>query len=320
VTEPQTSGTEAVEPPSAAEPAVTEASSQTASTTEGGEAISPPQPIAAKDITLTHTRVDLVKFVRFTDFVPCDYNEDGIVDVLALSSRLSTGYGFTGIGNGLFTEGPSFDLPFRPAAAVPAGSSSEEINTLFLVSSVGTVSIFYPLVDDDPPMLGPSAVFSVFRLECEEGPFFAVHGENEASVRIYSLAMGGLQDEGEWPTLQSDDVETWYRQVTSWRPLADQGPFPLPPNGMERVAQLGDLNGDMILDLVYYASGKIFYKLSQDGKALAGEKAAPCSTAPAAIKLADVDGNGLLDVLALVGSSGILEVYLTEPAEEQPEE
>lgn len=256
--------------------------------------------------------VDLLKFIRFTDFVPCDYNQDGIVDILALTSRLSTGYGFSGTGNGLFTEGPSFDLPFRPAAAVPLGISGQAINGLFLVSSVGTVSIFYPLVDKDPTMAPKSSSFFVFRVETKGSPVFAVLGKGKTSVHLYSLKDGGLQDKGEHPASCSEDLTDWYGKVVSWKLTDNTASFPLPPIGMEKIARLGDLNGDEIPDLIYYNSGKIVYRLSQEGKALTEEKTVSCPMPPVALRIADVDGNGFPDVLALIGTSGALEVYLTE--------
>jgi hypothetical protein len=197
----------------------------------------------ARDITLSQSTVDLLRFVRFTDFVPCDYNKDGVVDILALNSRLSTGYSFCGIGNGLFAEGPSFDLPFRPAAAVPLGNSGDAINGLFLVSSVGTVSLFYPLLEDDPTVVSKASAFSVFRVDTADGPIFAVHGEDETSVRIYLLISGGLQDKGEYPALRTSDITDWYNQITTWDSLDAQVPFPLPPSGMEKTARIADLNG-----------------------------------------------------------------------------
>ena len=225
---------------------------------------------------------------------------------------MSTGYGFTGTGNGLFIEGPSFDLPFRPAAAVPLGTSGKKINGLFLISSVGTVSIFYPRVDRDSAIIPKSSSFFAFRVETKDGPVFAVLGKGKASVHLYFLVNGALQDKGEHPATRMKDIVTWYKKVTSWQLSDDQKLFPLPPIGMERIACITDFNGDKIPDLVYYDSGKIIYKLSQGGKALTEEESASCPMKPAALRIADVDGNGLPDVLALISSSGMLEVYLTE--------
>jgi len=270
-------------------------------------------PVDARDITLSQSTVDLLRFVRFTDFVPCDYNKDSVVDIIALNSRLSTGYSFCGIGNGLFTEGPSFDLPFRPAAAVPLGDSGDAINGLFLVSSVGTVSLFYPLLEDDPTVVSKASAFSAFRVDTADGPIFAVHGEDGTSVRIYLLISGGLQDKGEYPALRTNDITDWYNQVTMWDSLDAQLPFPLPPSGMEKTVRIADFNGDAIPDLIYYDSGKMVYLLSRDGEALAEEQMASCHAKPVALRVADVDGNGFPDVLALIGTSGTLEMYLVTP-------
>ena len=271
------------------------------------------ESLVARKIAFSQSTVDLLNFVRFTDFVPCDYNKDGIVDILAVNSKLSTGYGFCGIGNGLFKEGPSFDLPFRPVAAAELGNSGDAINGLFLVSSVGTVSLFYPLLDDDPTMRSKAARFSVFRVDTASGPVLAVHGEDDTSVRIYSLVGAGLQDSGECGVVRTDDITDWYNQVTTWGLSDMQAAFPLPPVGMEKTARIADLNGDNIPDLIYYDSGKIDCLLSEDGGALILEQTVPCHAKPVALRIADVDGNGLPDVLALIGSSGVLEVYLTEP-------
>lgn len=266
----------------------------------------------ARKIAFTRAVVELLKFVRLTDFVPCDYNQDGVLDVLALNSRLSTGYGFSGIGNGVFIEGPSFDLPFRPAAAVPVADSGNAVNGLFLVSAAGTVSIFYPLLEDDPSMTAKASSFSVFRVDTVDGSVFVVHGEDEISVSIYLLINGGLQDKGECPASHTSDVTDWYNGITTWDSLNEQEPFPLPPTGMEKTARIEDLNSDNIPDLIYYDSGKVVYLLSRDGEALMEEQTVPCYSKPAALRLGDVDGNGFLDVLALM-PSGTLEVYLIRP-------
>jgi len=269
-------------------------------------------PATAREIAFTRAAVDLLKFVRLTDFVPCDYNQDGVVDVLALNSRLSTGYGYSGIGNGVFTEGPSFDLPFRPAAATPLGDSGNATNGLFLVSAAGTVSIFYPLLEDDPSMTAKASSFSVFRVDTVGGPVFVVHGDGKSSVHVYLLINGGLQDKGEYSAWRTSVITDWYNGITTWDSLDEQEPFPLPPTGMEKTARIGDLNDDFIPDLVYYDSGKVIYLLSRDGEALIEEQTVSCYSKPAALRLADVDGNDFLDVLALM-TSGTLEVYLIRP-------
>ena len=271
-------------------------------------------PSVARDITLIWSNTaDLLKFVRFTDFVLCDFNQDGIADILALSSRMSTGYGFRGIGNGLFAEGPSFDLPFRPTAAVSLGGSDETVNGLFLISASGIVSMFYPLTGEDPSAGITPDSFSVYRLDSETGPVFAVHGEGETVIRVFLASDKVLQDLGEHPATLSVDITGWYGDIVVWSYLDQAIPFPLPPSGVEKTARIADLNGDGILDLVYYDSGRIVCQLSRDGEPLMEEQAVPCSAKPVAIRIADVDGNGFPDVLALIGSSGTLEVYLVEP-------
>lgn len=268
----------------------------------------------ARDITFSQVTVDLLRFVRFTDFIPYDYNDDGIVDILALTSRLSTGYGFSGIGNGLFTEGPSFDLPFRPVAAVPLGISDNMMNGLFLVSATGTVSLFYPCKESNPSTTSGTVASFIFRVDTVDGPVFAVHGEDETSVRIYLLVNGELQDKGEYPALRTRDLIDWYNRIMTWSSPDDQEPFPLPPVGMERTARIADLNSDLIPDLIYYNSGKIVFLLSWEGEPLVKEQTVPFHTRPVAVRIADVDNNGFPDVLALIGQSGTLEVYLVAPS------
>lgn len=274
----------------------------------------PNQELIARDVALTWSNtVELLRFVRFTDFVLCDFNQDGIADVLGLSSRMSTGYGFRGIGNGLFAEGPSFDLPFRPAAAVSLGNYDETINGLFLVSASGLVSMFYPLTGEDPSTGITPNSFSVYRIDTETGPIFAVHGDGETFVRVFLASDRGLQDLGEHPAIRSADIRGWYGDIVAWSYLDQAIPFPLPPSGAERTTRIADLNGDGILDLVYFDSGRIVCLLSRDGEPLMEEQTVRCSAQPVSIRIADIDGNGFPDVLALIGTSGTLEVYLTTP-------
>jgi len=266
-------------------------------------------PAAAREITLEQCSNDLLKFVRFSDFLPCDYNADDIIDILALNSRVSTGYGYRGIGNGMFTEGPSFDLPFRPAAAVHLGPSCGSPNGVLLVSTEGTVSIFYPVIDEDPSILSETSPLFVLRVDTAEGPLYIVYGKDEEGAHVYGLQNGGLVDKGEVPVTRTSSNNDWYNEITDWDLTEQRIPFPLPPEGMEKITRIDDLNDDAIPDLITYASGNLSLLLSHDGEALAKEQTVPCHTKPTAIRLADVDGNGLLDVLALM-PSGTLEVYL----------
>ena len=289
------------------EPATEPVVAATEEATLAAEAAS--SPAAAREITLEQCSNDLLKFVRFSDFLPCDYNADDIIDILALNSRVSTGYGYRGIGNGMFTEGPSFDLPFRPAAAVHLGPSCGSPNGLLLVSTEGTVSIFYPVIDEDPSMLTETSPLFVFRVDTAEGPLYLVYGEDEGVAHVYGLQNGGLADKGVIPVSRTSSNIDWYNEITSWELSEQRIPFPLPPEGMEKITRIGDLNVDAIPDLITYASGNLSLLLSHDGEALAKEQTVPCHAKPTAIRLADVDGNRLLDVLALM-PSGTLEVYL----------
>jgi hypothetical protein len=267
-------------------------------------------PVAARQITLTRRTVDLVKFIPFTDFVTCDYNQDGRADILALNFRISTGFGATGVGNGLFHEGPSFDLPFRPAAAAQLGSSRETLNGLFLISAMGSVSLFYPLISDGSSTGATAPRFSAVRVDTPDGPIFAVAEEGTTSVHLYAFGEGRLQDRGEKPASRSLSFQAWYNDAQGWA-VDGSAPFPFPPAGGERLVSIDDLNGDAIPDLVYYESAKLVWLLSKDGNPLVDEKTISCPTGPTAIRTADVDGNGLPDVLVLIGSAGVLEVYLS---------
>ena|GEM_PF-2048251 len=286
---------------------VTEPAAVTEEATPSTEAV--PSPAVAREITFDQCTVDLLKFVRFSDFVPCDYNADDIMDILALNSRVSTGYGYRGIGNGIFTEGPSFDLPFRPAAAVHLGPSCGSLNGLLLLSTEGTVSIFYPVIDEDPSMLTETSPLFVFRVDTAEGPLYVVYGKDEGGAHVYALQNGGLVDKGEVPVTRTSSNNDWYTEITDWDLTEQRIPFPLPPEGMEKITRIDNLNADTIPDLISYESGNISLWLSHDGEPLAKEQTVPCHTKPTAIRLADVDRNGLPDVLALM-PSGTLEVYL----------
>jgi len=267
----------------------------------------------ARDIAITRTTVDLVKFVSFTDFVTCDYNQDGHLDVLALNSRISNGCGATGIGNGLFTEGPSFDLPFRPAGAVSLGSGPETQNGIFLVGSEGTVSLFFPLIVNVSQAIAPAATFAVFRVDTPTGPLFVVCETGKSQVHLYGAEDLTVKDLGTRSSARAASAADWCKKLAAWQLVSEGKAFPLPPEGADRTTCVADVNGDSVPDLVYYESGQIVWKLSKDGMPLALEKSSPCPAKPTVIRIADVDGNGLGDALALMGTSGVLGVYLTMP-------
>ena len=268
---------------------------------------------AAHSIAVRQTAVELVRFIPFTDLVPCDYNQDGVLDVIVLNSKVSDGYGMTGIGNGLFAQGPCFDLPFRPAGAVSLGSGPEERNGIFLISSAGSVSLFFPLIVEVSQETAPATTFAVLRVDTGSGPLFVVCEAGKPQVHLYGAEGLTVKDLGARASSRVASAADWYGRLVAWQPTSEGVAFPLPPEGTERTTCVADVNGDGIPDLVYYETGKIVWKLSLDGAPLAVEKTAPCPTRPTVVRVADVDGNGLGDVLALMGTSGVLEVYLALP-------
>ncbi|MFC2081901.1 FG-GAP repeat domain-containing protein [Candidatus Bipolaricaulota bacterium] len=265
----------------------------------------------AVDISYEVNSIQLVYFLRLTDLITCDFDEDGWLDVLVLSSRVSTGYGYEGFGNGTFSEGPSFDLPFRPAAAVSLGRGNSGVEGAFLVSASGIVSAFFPLTSEDSSLRGQADSFSVFRVEKPDGMKFAVHEAAGESVQLYQVSDTAVADLGQRVASECSGPAEWYAALATWIE-EDNGQlqFPLPPAGTEKTTQLADLNSDGIIDLVYWEAGKLILSLSQSGEALAKTLDLPCTGKPAVIRIADVDSNGLPDLLVLEDATGVLDVYL----------
>ena len=247
-----------------------------------------------------------MQFLRVDDVVPCDFSGDGVVDLLALNHRVSTGYGFVGMGNGLFYEGPSFDLPFRPAAAACIGDPAA--NNLVLVSVQGAVTLFHPLIAADPPMSGLTTQMWIVALGGDAfSTTMAVIRQDTRFAQVFELRSGALMLVGEYAALPADDTEQWYWDALSWTP--GQASVPLPPAGLEGRIALADLNRDGIADSVALKQHGIEYGLSDRGSPLQAYAEIELSFEPIAVRLADLDGNGHADIIALSGS-GIVQAFL----------
>jgi len=249
---------------------------------------------------------ELLRFVQLNDVVPCDFDQDGVIDLLALNHRVSTGYGFEGVGNGLFYAGSEFDLPFRPAAAACIGDPLD--NNLVLVSTEGSIALFHPLVSSDPPMRIVKSPMQILALGGDEfSNTIAVVSDEFDVAEAYQLTGGGLTLLGEYEVDSASTIEEWYETVLGWTEAEEA--IPLPPVQHRRRIRAADLNCDGIPDVVTLESRQLVCHLSGGGEPLQTTLRVPFGIDPVALKVCDVDGNGLVDVL-LLGSAGTLESVL----------
>lgn len=257
-------------------------------------------------LTFTVTSSKLLAFVRLDDFIPCDYNADGVVDVLALSRRLSDGYGYSGLGNGLFAEGPSFDLPFRPAAAQPLGPATH--NSMALASADGTLFVFCPL-------LAPSAAPDPKTKRVDlvqvggqaEAHALVLYVDGDAEADVYRVVHTGLSVLGTYPVRLVEDPVEWLQRANIWDSLSSE--VPILHASQRRTACMVDVTGDGIMDAVFCSeSGRQLSIVSGSTGHTAYE--ALLGGLGLAVRTADVDANGLDDVMVLL-DTGVLEVYLS---------
>jgi len=268
----------------------------------------PAPPAAACSIATSTAQSELLRFVSLQDIAPCDFNQDGIIDVLALNHRVSTGYGYEGIGNGLFHAGPQFDLPFRPAAAACVGDPLD--NNLVLVSAEGSIALFHPLVSPDPPTRIVQSPMQIIPLGGDEfADIIAVASDKSAVAEAYQLVGSGLVLLGEYAAQDAQTLDAWFDAVLAWSKA--ESAVPLPPIQYRRRARVADLNCDGIPDIVASEGHQIACRLSEDGVPLRTTLHVPLGIDPVALRVADVDGNGLTDIL-LLGSAGTLEAVLFE--------
>lgn len=257
-------------------------------------------------IAFATTTTQLVRFIQLQDFVPCDFNEDGIVDILVFNPRISTGYGFQGIGNGLFEEGPSFDLPFRPVACASIGDPLE--NNVVLLSKEGSLSVFHPLVSSDPPTGFIDVPLSIRALGDEFAARFAVIDEENLVCEVYELIGSGVLKLGDYSVERAESESDWYATVLGWE--ADHERVPGLPFSSSKM-RISDFNCDGIADLVMSNNRELTVLLSSRNEALVSARKVQIAGNPVSIRIADVDANGLPDILIL-HESGVLETITVE--------
>ena len=246
----------------------------------------------------------LARFVRFTDFVPCDFNEDGVVDILALSSQLSTAFVYEGASTGVFTEGASLDLPFRPACSLRLPEEVGLPGAIFLVSGTGLVSLFVPIHDREGSG-ATSHIRSARLLRIEDGTAtVAVVDASEDEATLYQVSATGALEVGRAGFYEISDPFEWYLEFSSWD--GQEGtPLPILPSNLEKITVLADLRGSYEMEMILYHDGSIEVYAFEQGEAVC-LGSIECPSRPEAIRVADLDRDGASDLLWL--EAGVLRV------------
>jgi len=258
-----------------------------------------------ESLSFTVSSTQLLQFLRIDDVVPCDFNGDGLVDLLALNRRVSTGYGYRGIGNGMFAEGPSFDLPFRPAAS--AGAGAPEDNALLLASSEGTLTLFHPILSEDPPSEIMGSLIDLVKLggACSDAPLALLDGSRK-TAEVYEASLAGVRLLGKFGVSTFEDPMSWLTAILTWSP--DTLGVPVISNSLIGKCVLADLDRTEPLDLAYAQRGDLM--ILQNGGACDAQRI-PITGDVVSLRAADVDGNGCEDLVVLL-SGGIVDILLCE--------
>jgi len=248
----------------------------------------------------TAASTPLAGFVRFTDFALCDFNEDGVLDILALSSQLSTAFVYEGASTGIFTESGSLDLPFRPACSLNLPEQVGLPGTVFLVSGTGLVSLFVPIQSQENSGT-PSLIRSVRLLGTENGiATIAVVDANANEAILYqvgAISAAGALEVGRTNYREIQDPFEWYRAFSSWD-SDGSSPLPVLSPDLERITALADLEGTPELEMLLYRDGSITAYGFEQGEAVR-LASVDCPSRPESIRIGDVNQDGVGDLLWL---------------------
>jgi len=259
-------------------------------------------------LVFSQTRTPLVDFVRIDDFVPCDFNGDGVVDILALNRRISDGFGYVGAGNGLFVEGPSFDLPFWPAATIVLGSAVD--NGIVLANAESAVSFLSPALFAASVQPARPASMSLMRLGAEgTAAPLALIVEGRDRVQVFAAEGASLAPLGEYAVSLATDALDWFRQLREWSP--GTATIPVLPESGRALSAAADMNNDGDAELVYCEGEELHVMRDSAGGVLSVATAQ--LAAAVALRLVDIDKNGYLDAVVLL-KTNVLEVCLAFPA------
>ena len=154
--------------------------------------------------------------MRFDNFVLCDFDRDGIADIVAFSSRLSTAYGYLGCGNGAFLEGPALDLPTRPAAVVVSEADGAREGRIFLVAPDGAVLPFNPTADPTASVASGTGTFVAYCVTTRQGSAIAVWDRFNLSCTLYDIRPDGTKRVQSMQIQSSRSPAEWYKAIVSW--------------------------------------------------------------------------------------------------------
>jgi hypothetical protein len=227
-----------------------------------------------------------------------DFNNDGRTDLVLATQFAADVSVLQGLGDGAFVSPETITNEIRSTPLV-ADLNGDGTPDVAVINHGGQVLLRYGRPDalgsfDPPIVLNPDPRFAVRELamvQTERGQQLAALDLRDSALAFYTPQPNGSFSRTAGPTI----------------------PGILPVH-----LAAGDLNGDALGDLVVAAAGtnQVFVYLQHQGGNFGPtpDYQSGVGTDPSAIRLADVDGDGRLDIVVTNQFSGDVSVLLNNPA------
>jgi hypothetical protein len=226
-----------------------------------------------------------------------DFNNDGRTDLAVVTQFSNDPSILVGLGNETFVSPDTItnEIHATPLVADLNGDGTPDVA---VINGAGEILVRYGRSDtpgtfDPPVVLNPDPRFAVRELalvSTGHGPVLAALDVRDSALSFYARASDG----------------TFTRT-----------PGPVVPAGLPVRLASGDLNGDGRDDLVVAATGTnqvfVYLQKADGGFGPAPDYQSGVGINPSAISLADVDGDGRLDIAITNQFSGDVSVLLNDP-------